>query len=223
MIKTARTMPDARCSIILLILTNIVAFTQNNIITELSDIFFLFLICLFCKNIKNGLKWIAILTAIIFIQSFVVPSINNSFFAGFSVVFSVFRKLIPCVMVGSIIINSVPMQYIILALRKFHIPQAVLIPLAVTIRYIPSVKTETSQIRDAMKLRSISKLSRAECIMTSLIINAAGTAEELSAAAVTRGIENPCKKTSALEMKFCLYDYIIIVTALIFALVSILL
>ena len=56
-------------------------------------------------------------------------------------------------------------------------------------------------IRDAMKLRNIRGLSRLECTVMPLMVSATETAEELSAAAVTRGIENPARKTSAVSLR----------------------
>ena len=53
-----------------------------------------------------------------------------------------------------------------------------------------------------------------------LMISAAGTAEELSAAAVTRGIENPVKKTSVLELHINMIDIISIAAAMVFVIAA---
>ena len=52
-----------------------------------------------------------------------------------------------------------------------------------------------------MKLRNIRGLDRLECTVMPLMVSATETAEELSAAAVTRGIENPARKTSAVSLR----------------------
>lgn len=109
-------------------------------------------------------------------------------------------------MIGSIIVHKIPSQYLILALRRFRFPNVILVPLAVTIRYIPSLKIEYGSIKDAIKLRNIPKSKQIESIIVSLIMGASKTADELSAAAVTRGIENPCSKTSVFEMKMSFID-----------------
>ncbi|MCG8499990.1 MAG: energy-coupling factor transporter transmembrane protein EcfT, partial [Firmicutes bacterium] len=54
----------------------------------------------------------------------------------------------------------------------------------------------------------INGIEKIECLVVPLIISAAGTAEELAAAAVTRGIDNPVKKTSAVDIRFSFIDYI---------------
>ena len=53
-------------------------------------------------------------------------------------------------------------------------------------------------------------LEKVEATLVPLMISATNTAEELSAAAVTRGIENPAKKTSLIQLKMHLFDWIVL-------------
>lgn len=221
MITTEGTMPDARCGILLLILANIVAFTQKSIVIELSFIIFLSLVLIMYGCLKQAIKWIILWAIIVLIQDNIIPIIGNSLLAGFSAAFSIFRKMIPCVLIGSLFIYKIHLQYVIIALRKWHVPQQILIPLSVSIRYIPSIKEEFHFIKDSLKLRNISWENYAGCIISTLIINAANTSDELSAAAITRGIENPCKKTTLLELKYHLLDYITTLIGLCFAVISV--
>ena len=105
--------------------------------------------------------------------------------------------------------------------RKWHIPQGLIIPLSVTVRYFPALKEETGYIRDAMKLRNIHGVQKIECILVPTMISATTTAEELSAAAVTRGIENPAPKTSMIEMKFGVQDFLCLAAGVVFCVISI--
>ena len=51
-------------------------------------------------------------------------------------------------------------------------------------------------------------LARLECTVMPLMVSATETAEELSAAAVTRGIENPARKTSAVSLRISPPDFL---------------
>ena len=53
------------------------------------------------------------------------------------------------------------------------------------------------------------------------MISATTTAEELSAAAVTRGIENPASKTCMIEMKFGVQDFLCLAAGVVFCVISI--
>ena len=52
-----------------------------------------------------------------------------------------------------------------------------------------------------------------ECLYVPLLMTASNTADELSAAAVTRGIENPKPRTCHLQIKFRKRDWIAIAFA----------
>ena len=123
--------------------------------------------------------------------------------------------------VGTMVLQKTPVWELMVALRKWHIPQGLIIPLSVTVRYFPALKEETSYIRDAMKLRNIHGVQKIECLLVPIMISATTTAEELSAAAVTRGIENPAPKTSMIEMKFGVQDFLCLAAGLIFCVISI--
>lgn len=93
------------------------------------------------------------------------------------------------------------MPYLVAGMRKIHFPQRLIVAVSVTLRYFPAIREETGYIRDAMRLRGIRGLAKLEGIMVPLMVSATGTAEELSAAAVTRGIEDPAPKTSLVELR----------------------
>ena len=86
--------------------------------------------------------------------------------------------------------------------------QSVVIPLSVTFRYFPTIREEWDSIRAAMKMRGI-RVSL-EHIMVPLIFSAVNVAEELSAAALCRGLDAPGEHTSYVEVAFGLADYLAI-------------
>ena len=57
------------------------------------------------------------------------------------------------------------------------------------------------------RVLGIRGLDRLECTVMPLMVSATETAEELSAAAVTRGIENPARKTSAVSLRLSPLDF----------------
>jgi energy-coupling factor transport system permease protein len=127
---------------------------------------------------------------------------------NFSLLLAYARKIFPCLIVGTLILQKTPIQDLMLALRRWHVPQSLIIPLSVTFRYFPAIKDEFRHIRDAMKLRNIHGAAKLECVIVPLMISATTTAEELSAAAVTRGIENPKPKTSLTTLRYRVADII---------------
>ena len=85
------------------------------------------------------------------------------------------------------------------------------------ISYFPMIKEDWSAIKSAMKMRDISPsiigfirrpMMTIECIYVPLMMSASKIADELSAATITRGIENPKKRTCMNDIKFGLLDFI---------------
>ena len=131
--------------------------------------------------------------------------------------------MLPCLIVGTLIWKTIPLPRFIVGLRKLHVPQGLIIPISVTLRYFPAIREETRHIIDAMRLRNIRGAARFEALIVPLMISAAETAEELSAAAVTRGIENPAPKTSLIRLHMSVLDWAFIVISIMFAAAAVIL
>lgn len=84
------------------------------------------------------------------------------------------------------------------AMNRIHMPKAMVIPMTVMLRYFPMVHEDWGHIRDAMRMRDVAQPSvsllthqarTVECIYVPMMMSALKVADELSAAAVTRGLE----------------------------------
>ena len=120
-------------------------------------------------------------------------------------------------------IKTLSLREFIAGLRKLHVTEKLIIPISVTLRYFPAIKEETGHICDAMKLRNIKGLEKVEALMIPLMISATETADELAAAAVTRGIENPIRKSSMITLKMLPFDYGVLLVAVVFMIATFLL
>ena len=84
--------------------------------------------------------------------------------------------------------------------------RSVVIPVSVVFRFFPAVREEYAAIRDAMKMRGIttlrSPMKMLEYRIVPLMMSVAKIGEELSAAALTRGLGAPRKRTNICEIGF---------------------
>lgn len=208
---------DPRTEILLIFIANIVAFTNSSMYIEASEIIAISILLFFCGCKKSAIKWSVFFLILLVIQYYLIPIMPTFLAIMFSILAVYARKLLPCMMIGELIIKTIPVRLIILSLRKWNIPQKVIIPLSITIRYFPAIKEEIMHIRDAMKMREVRGLKRKiECVYVPILMSAVNTVEELSAAAITRGIENPKPKTSFVDMRFHLQDYLCIGIGIVF-------
>ena len=164
---------------------------------------------------KTAGKLLAFFLILVAIQYLVIPHLPTILGVLFTILTVYARKIFPCIMMGGYIIASTPVRLLMNALEKLHMPKEIVIPLAITFRYFPAIGEEYRHIRDALKLRNIHGiLKRLECTVVPVLVSAVQTADELSAAAITRGIENPGEKTCAVTLKFHMVDAVCILLAL---------
>ena len=128
-------------------------------------------------------------------------------------------RLFPIFMLGYYIVMSTKTSEFIAAMVKWKIPNAFIIPTAVAFRFIPTLKEEHNSIKIAMKMRGIHfKNTRAwknpglylEYVTIPLIMSIAKIGDELSAAAISRGLGGLRKRTSVVKVRFTIYDALIL-------------
>ncbi len=135
------------------------------------------------------------------------------------VTFSQFVKMIlPCALLASIMISTTKVSEFMGALNKMRVSKKVIIPLTVMIRYFPVVFEDWKNIKDSMRMRDVSPTfwggflknpsDTIECIYVPMLMSASKVSDELSAAAITRGIENPNPRTCMVKMKMKFCDYL---------------
>ena len=213
---------DPRTLLILLVMANIIAFTFSVHWVEFSLIAIIAILQLCCGCVKTAIKWVTAFCVLVAVQYFLIPIMPKYLSVVFTILTVYARKIFPCFMLGALIFKTTPVRHFIIALRKWHVPQTLIIPLAITIRYFPAISEERRYIKDAMKLRNIKDIGKKmECKIVPLIMSATKTADELSAAAITRGIENPVKKTCVIDLRLHYYDWIAMIVGLIFVFISI--
>ena len=89
----------------------------------------------------------------------------------------------PLCNIGALLVQTTPIRLLMHAMQKWHLPQAVIIPLAITVRYFPTLHEEQQAISDAMKLRNVHGVfQKLEYIYVPLMLSASTTADELSQA-----------------------------------------
>lgn len=200
---------DPRTKILLLLVANILLFFGSS--SEVTYIYMavLAMVLLLSGCYKSLLAFGVIGTLFISINYWIFPIAPKVFTMIFSISVNYTLKMFPCLMSGALLISTTSLHDVVLAMRKCHFPQKLIITLSVTIRYFPAIFEEIKHIHNAMKLRTIPFSEKIECFVVPFMMAASTTVEELSAAAVTRGIENPAPKTSITQLKFHLVDYLI--------------
>lgn len=112
-------------------------------------------------------------------------------------------------------ISTTKISEFMAAMNRMHAPMGLSISIAVMMRFFPTLGEEYRYIRDAMKMRGIglgggNPVKMVEYRIIPLLFSAMNIGDELSAAAVTRGLGAPVKRTNVCEIGFGLQDFVIV-------------
>lgn len=202
---------DPRTKMLILLIGNITVFLMPSLQHEMLIALAIMAFGILCGAARFSLKMTAIYFILIAVQiagTAYLPDVLKFIIVTFAIYM---RKLFPCIMLGGVLISTTRVSEFMAALNRLHIPKSVVIPLTVMLRYFPMVSEEWGYIKDAMRMRDISPTlwgfiknpgQTMECAYVPMMMSASKIADELSAASVTRGIENPKPRTCLQQIRF---------------------
>ena len=158
---------------------------------------------------------------VLYIVCFVLERValyNLSGIASFLLlaVCSVMTRFAPGFMMGAFLIATTSVGDFIAAMKRMHITEKIVIPLSVIFRFFPTIGEENAAIRDAMRMRGIRFGGKhpgkmIEYRLIPLMISVVKIGDELSAAALTRGLGAPVKRTDICKIGFHIQDMVMFV------------
>lgn len=131
-------------------------------------------------------------------------------------------------MMGFYIFKTTKLSKFIIALENFNIPQTIILPFSVMIRFLPTIFEEYNYLKDSMKIRGITSsfkmiikkpLDYMEYFLVPILIRSFKIADELSAYAMLRGLDSGKTKTMLYDLKFTKFDYLLIFVIIISTLI----
>ena len=129
-------------------------------------------------------------------------------------------RFFPVFMFGYYIIKSTKPNEFISAMNLWNVPEVFIIPISVVFRFVPTLSEENRSIENAMRMRDIrfgtykfwkNPMMILEYRAIPLMMSIAKIGEELSAAALSRGLGGLKKRTCLVDLKFGVYDFIVAV------------
>jgi energy-coupling factor transporter transmembrane protein EcfT len=210
---------DPRTKIILLILSVIVATTASSLLYECILILMIAGFGMSCGKVRYSLIGTAVFTALYLFTVFYLENGSGTVHTMFTAWLSLVFKVYPCGMLAGIAVSTTKINEFLSAMNKAHISRKIVIPLAVMLRYIPTIREDWRYIKDAMRLRDVSPSVKGlfthpamtvECLYSPLLMTASKAADELAIASVTRGIENPTPRTCLVRIRFRPQDILVL-------------
>ena len=206
-------MLDPRSKILILVMISIYTFS-GQLLTEGIGVIFICSIMLLYGRTDSFIKSAATY-AVIALLVLVCSGITNIWASMLSVMLIMIRKMLSIILFASFLISTTKVGEVIAALQHMKIPKSIVIPAVVMVRFFPTLGEEYHHILDAMKIRGIRvnikniilhPLKLSEYILVPMILRLSTISDELSAAAVSRGIDAKIQRTSYYDIKFHYVD-----------------
>ena len=210
---------DPRTKILLLLLCILSAMMAPSLYYELGLVLLIGLLGVCCGKWKYAWKGAAFYGLVVLLTIWIMDAMTGTWRTMFIAFLGLFHKVYPCGMLSGIVISTTKVSEFLSAMNHVHAPKKLVIPLAVMLRYIPTIQEDWRFIKDAMRLRDVPPSLKGllthpgmtvECIYVPLMMAASKAADELSIASITRGIENPKPRTCLVQIRMGLADVLAI-------------
>lgn len=174
----------------------------------------------FILNLLDGSKRTALAYLLIMLTTQCICNVFSGVKAG-NITFLVFgisgfiRRLAPGLFMARYLLTTTTVSEFIAAMQRMKVPDAFTIPLAVVFRFFPTITEEYAAINHAMGMRGVrpagGKFAKIlEYRIVPMMSCSLKIGEELSAAALTRGLGAPIKRTNICRIGFHALDYVLL-------------
>lgn len=162
----------------------------------------------------EAVKALTLLLVMQLLYSYCV-SHENVFIQTMTMFLFVFIHFMPFYMMMRLLLVEYSSAELISALEKLRLPKIFIIALTISLRYLPTVKREFSYIKEAMRVRGIAfsirrPIKSFEYFVVPQLFRCMLLSEEITAAGLTKGIDNKKRRNSYYEAGLKRRDYIML-------------
>ena len=218
---------DPRVKLTVFFATTVLTFTAPN--SQVIMLNYMIILMLFlAAELYSGALKMFLLMGPLFLLSDLVPLLRGApWSADLATVFLLIQKLLSFGFMGIWMVKSLKLGDLVTSLEHMHIPKGMTIAIAVAFRYLPTVRNEFHHISNTMKMRGVGltiknivlhPIRSIEYVLVPLVLRSLTIADELSASAMTRGLDLKINRISYREVKLTLMD--VVLAMLVFVLLA---
>ena len=144
-------------------------------------------------------KWKYVIKAVCFyavicaLTVWIMAEMTGTLRTMFIAFLGLFHKVYACGTLAGIVLTTTKVNEFLSAMNRVRAPKKLVIPMAVMLRYIPTIQEDWRYIKDAMRMRDVSPS------LAGFLTHPGMT--------VTRGIENPNPRTCIVQIKCGISDW----------------
>lgn len=201
---------DPRTKLFLILLCVLSAMFAPNLYFQFALVAVIGLLAALCGKWQYALRGILAYALICAFTVWCMGVMADTWRTMFVAFLGLIHKVYACGMLAGLVISTTKVGEFLSAMTRLQVPKKLTIPIAVMLRYLPTIREDWRFIKDAMRLRDVSPTlwgflkapaMTVNCIYVPLLTAASKAADELSIASVTRGIENPNPRTCLVNIR----------------------
>lgn len=210
---------DPRSKLLILLFTSVSVFLNGLVEAEIVLVACSALLLSCSGKILTAARFLGLFGILMAVQFVLVP-VLPLMAGGVLFIFTTYiRKLIPCFMLGSLLVSTTKVSQFLAALHRMRLPKGPTISMSITLRYFPTMKEEWRAIREAMSLRGLPAtpvgmachpVKSMEYVYVPMLISASRISDEIAQAAVTRGIDHIRRRTCIEQVGFTFQDVLVL-------------
>lgn len=208
---------DPRMKLLLMVAFSISTFLSVDSFAVMLNYSLILLLFFFCKLYILGLKVFIYIALLMLLEAASAHIQSEQFRDILGMLAHFFLRFSVIIIMGIWIGAKMRIGDFVTAMENMRMPKGITITMAVVFRYMPTVKQEFYYIKNTMKLRGIGisfknialrPLQTIEYAIVPLIIRCFTISDQLSASAMTRGLDLETKRVSYREIKLKAADVI---------------
>lgn len=172
------------------------------------------------RRFSSALLYLGLYGGLYIADICVFSKLSGGIYYGCYIMTSVIFRFLPCVMMAQYVMASTTVSEFLAAMKCMKLSDKIAIPMAVMFRLFPTILEEFNYINAAMKMRDIRIGGKNVCKMLEyrmvpLMSCSVQIGNELSAAALTRGLSGDGNRTNICKIGFHFVDIIMILICII--------
>ena len=210
---------DPRVSIAILLLLNLIAFAPTSLLVEGAGALACLSVMAWCGRWRQACRW-AVAYAVVVAATLVLAALPGPVAASFSVAFVMMRRIFCVGMFASNMIATTRVGEMATALQRMKVPRGGVVAVSVALRFFPTLGAEFRAVTEACRVRGVAvtpasviahPLRTVEYLMVPVMSRLAIVVDELSNAAIVRGIDSDALRTSYYELRIGAADVVVLV------------
>lgn len=221
---------DPRAQLVILVLINVVTISFSSLPLEIATAG---LIC--CALLWQGMYRTCLKFCLLYSGAFGLLMLSAMYMSPITGVLAFFcivmRKTLPMFMFAASLIARTSVGELVASLQSARVPQPMIVVLAVTLRFFPTLRQEYRLVMDGLRMRGLGltpanlllrPLMVVENVLVPLMVRMASISEEVAAAAVSRGMDSARPRVAYHAPRFKMVDAIFVVSFVLLAVASLL-